>query len=184
MQVSTQVQPKDFGDRLYVGLEHIKSGDIVMREVAPARGVRSTKWAFQHGDILYGKLRPYLNKCVVADRDGICSTDILVLRPQNGIDAKYLAYIMSDRTFVEFSNGTVSGMNLPRTTWSKINGYEVPMPMDADGTPDLAEQKQVADELDAAFSASEQLAGMFEKQRNHFTALRSSVLNQSFAMQT
>src|SRR3989338_9614261 len=111
--ISKQVQPKDFAGKSYVGLENIKSGDISLGDVSTADQVKSIKWAFQPRDILYGKLRPYLNKCVVADRDGICSTDILVLRPQGGVDAKYVAYIMSDKTFVEFSNGTVSGMNLP-----------------------------------------------------------------------
>lgn len=184
MPISMQVQPKDFGDRPYLGLEHIKSGDITLREVASPRGVKSTKWAFQRGDILYGKLRPYLNKCVVADRDGICSTDILVLRPQSGVSAKYVAYIMSNSTFVEFSNGTVSGMNLPRTTWSKINGYEIPMPMTDNGEPDLEEQERVANELDKATALSNQVEMLFNKQEGHFTALRSSVLNEAFAIQT
>src|SRR3989338_8505442 len=85
--ISKQVQPKDFAGKSYVGLENIKSGDISLGDVSTADQVKSIKWAFQPRDILYGKLRPYLNKCVVADREGVCSTDILVLRPEtNGYE--------------------------------------------------------------------------------------------------
>ena len=178
---SAQVQPKDFGDRAYVGLEHIKGGDITMREVASPRGVKSTKWAFQSGDILYGKLRPYLNKCVVADRDGICSTDILVLRPEDDIDAKYVAYAMSNRTFVGFANSTVSGMNLPRTTWSKMNGYEVAVPVGANGNPDLAEQKRIAGKLEQVFRASNEGGVLTQKDETRAENLAQSITLGAFS---
>lgn len=178
--ISVQVQPKDFGDRAYVGLEHIKSGDIVMREVASARTVRSSKWAFQPGDILYGKLRPYLNKCVVADRDGICSTDILVLRPESNIDAKYVAYAMSTRPFVEFANSTVSGMNLPRTTWSKVCNYEFAVPLDSNSKPDLTEQKRVADMLDGTIAQVQVAEGVFKSTVAKSKMLFASHLRDKF----
>lgn len=177
---SVQVQPENFGDRPYVGLEHIKGGDIVLREVASPRGVRSTKWAFQSGDILYGKLRPYLNKCVVADRDGICSTDILVLRPGDDTDAKYVAYAMSSRVFVEFANSTVSGMNLPRTTWTKMNGYEIPVPVDEKGNPDVREQRRIANKLDIAIADVQIAEGVFKDTATKSKALFASHLRDKF----
>lgn len=149
--ISKQIQPKDFGDKVYVGLEHLKSGDISLTDVGIASQVKSTKWEFQSGDILYGKLRPYLNKCAVANGNGICSTDILVLRVNKNVDAKYVAYCLTGGDFVAYANATVSGMNLPRTTWSKFNDYEVAVPVTNDGKPDLAEQKRIADKLDKVF---------------------------------
>jgi len=139
--VSIQIQPKDFGDVPYVGLEDISSYDFVLKRAGKSNQAKSTKWKFQSDDILYGKLRPYLNKCVLADRAGICSTDILVLRAKKQVIPKYIVYAMSNNDFVEFANSTVSGMNLPRTTWSKIKHYEIPV-------PNIAAQRRIVEGLD------------------------------------
>lgn len=146
--ISKQVQPKDFAGKQYVGLEHIKSADISLGEVGVAEQVKSTKWAFQPDDILYGKLRPYLNKCAVADREGVCSTDILVLRTKANVLPRYVAYSMGNTDFVEFANSTVSGMNLPRTTWSKISEYQIVMPVTDTGDLDIVAQKKIANDFD------------------------------------
>lgn len=178
--VSVQVKPKDFGDVPYVGLEHINSFEISLKNTGLPSQVRSAKWKFQANDILYGKLRPYLNKCVVADTEGICSTDILVLRAEENIVPKYVAYLMSSRDFIEYANGTVSGMNLPRTTWSKVKNYEIDIPVDSKGNPDRKEQQNIVDAIDKGFALSEKLKSLFVRQETSFTSLRASVLNQSF----
>lgn len=71
-------QAKEIGLR-YVGLEHIDGGSIFINRWGYPEEVKSTKNRFYTGDILYGKLRPYLDKVVIAEWEGICSTDILVL---------------------------------------------------------------------------------------------------------
>lgn len=155
--VSVQIQPKDFGDVPYVGLEDISSYDFVLKRAGKSNQAKSTKWKFQTDDILYGKLRPYLNKCVLADRTGICSTDILVLRAKKAALPKYIVFALSNSDFVEFANSTVSGMNLPRTTWSKIKHYEIPVPT-------IAAQRRIVEgldnleKLDAKGSKDEELA--------------------------
>ncbi|KKS13743.1 MAG: Type I restriction-modification enzyme, specificity subunit [Candidatus Daviesbacteria bacterium GW2011_GWB1_41_5] len=169
--ISKQVQPKDFAGKSYVGLENIKSGDISLGDVSTADQVKSIKWAFQPRDILYGKLRPYLNKCVVADREGVCSTDILVLRPETNVFPKYVAYAMSNADFVDFANSTVSGMNLPRTTWSKINGYEVVMPVDDNGDFDLNEQKRIVNDFDQIQSLQKNTEVDIQKTSNLFNSI-------------
>ena len=74
------VHPADQPHASYVGLEHIDTGEIVLRRFGRASETRSLKAEFRRGDILYGKLRPYLDKAAIADRDGVCSTDILASR--------------------------------------------------------------------------------------------------------
>lgn len=178
--ISKQIQPKDFGDKVYVGLEHLKSGDISLTDVGIASQVKSTKWEFQSGDILYGKLRPYLNKCAVANRNGICSTDILVLRVNKNVDAKYVAYCLTGGDFVAYANNTVSGMNLPRTTWSKFNDYEVTVPVTNDGKPDLAEQKRITDKLDKVFMEIEKGLLVVEKNSSQTNTLKQSILVDAY----
>ena len=89
---STTPTPDD--SRRYVGLEHLDSGDPSVSGWAPASSVRSSKFVFRSGDVLYGKLRPYLDKAALAEFDGVASTDLLVLRARDEVDARFLAYTM------------------------------------------------------------------------------------------
>ena len=84
---------------------------------------------FRRGDILYGKLRPNLNKVYLANIDGICSTDILVLRPYNPSLATFYKHYFLSEAFNSEVVKTVSGQQLPRTSWEKINKILVP-PLD------------------------------------------------------
>lgn len=76
------VSPLEVPQARYVGLEHIDSGEITIRRFGYATDVKSAKAVFHPGDILYGKLRPYLEKAALAQWTGVCSTDILVLIPE------------------------------------------------------------------------------------------------------
>src|SRR4051794_40094524 len=85
-----KVEPGEANDAPYLSLEHIESHSS--RIIGHGRGsdVKSTKNVFRAGDVLYGKLRPYLNKVCRPDFDGMCSTDILVLQPTKAIDPGFL----------------------------------------------------------------------------------------------
>jgi len=74
------VDPQESPEMPYVGLQHIDSGEPQLRKWGSGSEVKSSKKHFFPGDVLYGKLRPYLDKAVLAEIEGICSTDILVLK--------------------------------------------------------------------------------------------------------
>jgi len=80
VRVKDTYQPVDDGDTPYVGLEHFAQGFPAFVGRGQESEVRSSKTAFKAGDILFGKLRPYLRKGAQADFDGVCSTDILAFR--------------------------------------------------------------------------------------------------------
>lgn len=93
------------------------------------QSIQSIKNVFEIGDILYGKLRPNLNKVYLAEIDGICSTDILVLTAdEEKIDAGLLSHYLRSRKFNRQVLTTVSGQQLPRTSWKKINALKIPVP--------------------------------------------------------
>src|SRR5690242_16151995 len=71
----------------YLSLEHLESNTHRIIGRGDSSQVRSTKSVFRKGDVLYGKLRPYLNKVAVADFDGVCSTDILVFPSSPYLDS-------------------------------------------------------------------------------------------------
>jgi type I restriction enzyme S subunit len=139
---SDAVQPAHVAAERYVGLEHIEPGSIWVRQWGHPSEVRSLKTAFRPGDVLYGKLRPYLDKAALAEWEGICSTDILVLRAQNGLQPAFLAHLVHTRTFLEYAIATMTGVNHPRTSWKALQQLQVPV-------PPLPEQREIARILQA-----------------------------------
>ena len=122
----------------YIGLEHIDSGETKIKRFGLDSEVRSTKSRFYEGDILYGKLRPYLDKAVIADLNGICSTDIIVIRTITGKAVTgYVANLLHLPSFVSFATSTMTGVNHPRTSWKAISTLGIPL-------PPLSEQQEIA----------------------------------------
>ena len=116
------------GDALYVGLEHIAEGSLALTGTGKAPDVTSTKTRFRRNDILFGKLRPYFRKVVRAPSDGICSTDIWVVRSCEGVDQKYLYYCMASEQFVDFAAAGSEGTRMPRAIWSHASEYRLSLP--------------------------------------------------------
>lgn len=98
----------------YVGLEHITEGTGESTWPGSSKGatIKSTKSVFCKGDVLYGKLRPYLNKVWIAEFDGVCTTEMLVLKPR--IPATLLKYLLLAPAFVEQAKAKTGGVSLPR----------------------------------------------------------------------
>lgn len=117
------VNPEDVGDVPYVGLEHIEEGTLRLLGVGNSKNVTSTKFRFSKGDILFGKLRPYFRKVIRPNFDGICSTDIWVVRSEQGIDQGYLFYWMAANDFVAFATQGSEGTKMPRAKWEHVGRF-------------------------------------------------------------
>src|ERR1041385_3242568 len=126
--INDQCDPAQSMTSVYVGLEHIDSGAFQLRRHGAPTDVRSAKSRFQKDDLLYGKLRPYLDKAVVADSDGICSTDILVLRPKKHVCVGYLLGLIHSSQFLQHAISTTHGVNHPRTSWAALSEFEWDVP--------------------------------------------------------
>ncbi len=124
--VGVQVDPANHADGVYVGLEHVSSGRFVRTGEGKASDVLSGKYLFQAGDILYGKLRPYLDKAVLATDSGICTTELLVLRPKEGVDPRFLVGVVHAPSFIEHAVAGTTGVQHPRTSWGHIANFELP----------------------------------------------------------
>ena len=133
------------GPMTYVGLENITqasgslSGNVVTDNPAD---IKSLKNVFCPGDILYGKLRPNLNKVWLADRKGICSTDIFVVRSldKRVLPALYVRLFRSSH-FNEAVLGQLSGAQLPRIGWRSFANFQIPL-------PPLEVQKEIVAEIE------------------------------------
>jgi len=124
--ISVQRNPRDIPDTTYLGLEHLASGR--MRHIGTGRtvDVHSHKFVFRRNDVLYGKLRPYLDKAVLADVDGVCTTELLVFRAKSGVDPRYLACVVHTPDFIEHAMSGVTGAHHPRTSWNHLARFEIP----------------------------------------------------------
>ena len=129
-KVNEQINPQnETGKTVYVGLENIESnsGNLVGEVNAEMKSIKSTKTVFKKGDILYGKLRPNLNKVWFSDREGICSTDILVLRSktENINPELYSLILRNDEFNTEVLKG-LKGSQLPRIGFDYFASLEIP----------------------------------------------------------
>jgi len=141
---SIKIEPKDIHENDWVlELEDIESGSskLLLRLTFKERKSKSTKNAFNKGDVLYGKLRPYLNKTLIADQPGYCTTEILPLQTSKFIDNRYLYYWLRHPRFLRYAELSSHGMNMPRLGTEA--GKSAPFILSP-----LAEQKRIADKLD------------------------------------
>lgn len=131
------IDPSDVPEARYVGLEHIVSGEVRIHRFGKASDTRSAKSVFEKEDILYGKLRPYLDKAIIAEWDGVCSTDILVLKPKAKQGAHFVVFLMHSPFVLYHAIATMTGVNHPRTSWRALSQAKVPL-------PPLPEQQEIA----------------------------------------
>lgn len=153
-RVDSKIDPQtdDALTHFYVGLEHIESNTGRLRrdtqEVTESSDILSIKTVFQKGDILYGKLRPNLNKVHLAEQDGICSTDIWALRAADVLLPEFaLHYLRSPAIHVRASQIAV-GANLPRVSAESFD--RIPFPL-----PSLPEQQRIVDMLRQAETSTQ-----------------------------
>jgi type I restriction enzyme, S subunit len=130
---------------------------------------KSTKTAFVSGDVLYGKLRPYLNKVLVADAPGYCTTEIVPIRTFGFIEPTYLCYALMRPSFVAYAQSRSYGMNLPRLGTEDARRAAFPL-------PPLAEQKRIVAKVKGLLASCDRLeAQQREREARHAALVRASL---------
>jgi restriction endonuclease S subunit len=144
-RIADNIDPTQFsGDVKYIGLENIESntGELVGEVNSTYESIKSAKTRFAAGDILYGKLRPNLNKVYLAQFSGICSTDIFVLRTKQNAEKSYIREMLRSPFFnTEVLKG-LGGAQLPRVSFDYLSNLQIPL-------PSLEIQRQLVDEIAA-----------------------------------
>ena len=170
-----KVQPKNNSKNLnFVGLKHIDSGVSILKRWGDASEVKSTKARFYPNDILYGKLRPYLDKVVIAEMEGICSADILVFTANSKIIPRFLVYLLHSCPFRSHAIATSSGITLPRTSWKALGEFTFAL-------PSIAEQERIVSELETHLSIADKVEVTITSELARADRLRQSILKQAFS---
>ncbi len=155
----------------YLGLENIQSWTGKLLPSATSdfseddNSASGTANVFYSGDVLFGKLRPYLAKALHADKDGVCSTELLVLRPQPDIHPRFLLYSMLSPDFVSQVDASTFGAKMPRANWEFIGSMKLSIPT-------YETQRLIADYLDretgridALVAEKEKMLALLEEKR-------------------
>jgi len=157
----TTKDPIGDGYERYIGLEHLDSGSLkIKRWGIIAEDNPSFTRVFKKGHILFGKRRPYLKKAAIAEFDGICSGDIIVMEStQELIVSELLPFIVQSDKFWDWAIKTSSGSLSPRTKFSALKTCELSIPHDLDSQNKLHElltqsQKVVSETEDVLNSAT------------------------------
>lgn len=159
----------------YLGLEQIAAGTghVLSYETSSEEG-KSTTFAFNDSHVLYGKLRPYLNKVAVPDRSGRCSTEIIPLKPV-GVEKDYLALLLRSDRVVSAAMSDKTGSRMPRADMDALLGLEVLIATSQD------QQRQIATRLKSQLAEVETARQAAQTQLQDSRLLRSRLLKQFFA---
>lgn len=130
---------------------------------------KSTKTAFAAGDVLYGKLRPYLNKVLIANEPGFCTTEIIPIKTFGNIVPEYLCIALKRPDFIAYANSKSYGMNLPRL--GTDDARSAPFPL-----PPLAEQKRIVAKVDELMALCDRLEARHKERDERHGALSRAAL--------
>ena len=125
----------------YIGLEHIESWTGMLCALDSEFVPTSIANRFYSGDVLFGKLRPYLAKACKPSFEGVCSSELLVLRPNSRIEGCFLLYLLLTKGFISLVDSSTYGAKMPRANWNDVSSCVLPV-------PPLKEQRAIADFLD------------------------------------
>lgn len=160
----------------FIGLQHIEShtGKRIGEDRLLAEELTGRKFKFSPGEVVYGYLRPYLNKVWIADCDGVCSVDQYVIQPNSDlIDTAYLVHFMRSQTFLNQAIELTHNLMLPRLRTALLESITIPL-------PPLPEQRRIVtylDNLQAKIDALKRLQAETEAELN---ALLPSILDKAF----
>lgn len=112
----------------YIGLEHIIPDEFTRCGKGLSNETVALKVKFEKGDLLYGKLRPYLNKVFISDISGVGSTEFIVLKQNEFTNWVYLNFQL--QRFLDYTKSMTAGTQHPRASWKDIKHYLVCMPKD------------------------------------------------------
>lgn len=156
----------------YLELEDLEGGSGRILSRRDTLTVESAITRFSKGDVLFGKLRPYLEKYARPDFDGFCTGEILAFHPRR-INGHYLFYQMGSDWLIQRCNALAYGAKMPRVNWPKqLALFDLPL-------PPLAEQQRIAAYLDASCAAIDRAVETKRKQLETLDALRKSIIQKA-----
>lgn len=170
---ASKEKSNDFSNEIkYIGLEHLEKDKGIVG-FSSADKVKSTKNAFQEGQILYGRLRPYLNKHDIVSFSGVCSTDILVFEASVLVANVLVDKFFNLPFFIEYVVANSKGINLPRVSEETVLNTTFPL-------PPLLEQQRIVERIEELFAKLDEAKERLQEVANSFAVRKAAILHKVF----
>jgi len=158
----------------YVGLEDIESNTSKLIGPTTPRVMKSLTFIFNNEHVLYGRLRPYLNKVLLPSFEGHCSTEIFPIKPKKDLDRRFLFHWLTWSETVKKINATWTGATLPRANMNEVLEFLIPL-------PPFLEQQSIIDKLDALAIQTKSLESLYQSKFTLLEELKKSILQKAFS---
>ena len=172
-QPRAKASPAEHPELRFVGMDHIPPNSMSLVGSARFGDMKSNGGLFFKGDVLYGRMRPYLNKVHVAKVCGACSAEFIVFPKSRAVDSRFLGYLLHHRRFVNFASGFSSG-DRPRVDFGDLSTYPVHL-------PPFGEQVRIASKIDELFSRIDEGERALQRVQKLVERYRQSVLKAAVA---
>ncbi len=158
----------------YVGMENIESGTGQFVSEPIPMVVKSSTFRFHEVHVLYGRLRPYLNKVLLPDFEGHCSTEVFPLECSPHLNRRFLFHWLTRESTVQRINRTSTGARMPRANVNAVLDFNIPL-------PPLSAQERIVAILDEAFAAIATATTNAEENIQNAQELFDNELNRFFS---
>ena len=166
-----RVKPSDYPDLPFIGMEHVEAHTMKLLGTVPAGTMKSSAVYFKPGDVLYGRLRPYLNKVYRPNFEGLCSAEFIVLPENDRMEGAYLQYFLNSAAFVRYTSHLNAG-DRPRVDFDQLAPYQIPV-------PSKAKQREIVAELEKQFSRLDEAVANLQRVKANLKRYKASVLKDA-----
>lgn len=160
--------PQENPELPFIGMEHVEPHSMKLLDTVPAGQMKSSAVHFWPGDVLYGRLRPYLNKVYSPDFEGLCSAEFIVFPKSDVVERKFLQYFLNSAQFVSFASHLNEG-DRPRVDFTQLSFYPVHL-------PPFKEQQRIVEEIEKQFSRLDAGVAALKQTQAKLKRYRAAVL--------
>jgi type I restriction enzyme, S subunit len=149
-------------------MENVEAHTMKLLGTVPAATMKSSAVHFQAGDVLYGRLRPYLNKVYRPEFEGLCSAEFIVFPQTEGVNSRYLQYFLNSSAFASFASHLNTG-DRPRVDFDQLAPYPLPIPPPYD-------QERIVAEIEKQFSRLDKTVANLKRVKANLKRYKAAVL--------
>jgi type I restriction enzyme S subunit len=171
-QISIKLMPDDAPDMPFIGMDCLEKNALKPHFTYKFSEFKSAGNWFNVNHILYGRMRPYLNKVYHAEYEGVASGEFIIMETTKSILPQYLKLILHQQDFVHWSNRQSSG-DKPRVKFEQIALYNITVPT-------VNEQTQIVQEIESRLSVCDKMEQSINESIEKAEALRQSILKKAF----
>jgi type I restriction enzyme, S subunit len=163
-----RVKPPDYSHLPFIGMDDVESQTMRLLSTKSSADMKSSAERFRPDDVLYGSLRPYLNKVYRPDFEGLASAEFIVFRKVPQLESRYLQYFLNQWSFVEFINRQNTG-DRPRVKFSQMEDHPIPL-------APLPEQQRIVAEIEKQFTRLDAAVAALKRARAGLARYKAAVL--------